>query len=61
MRGIDGDRLLTLKTNNGGFHQSPENPGAEALDQTTLDLLAAVRSRTVPDFVLSHPGIVGSS
>nr|BFE63869.1 hypothetical protein GCM10020063_083950 [Dactylosporangium thailandense] len=61
MRGIDGDRLLTLKTNNGGFHQSSENPGAEALDQTTLDLLAAVRSKTVPEFVLGHQGIVGSS
>ena len=61
MRGIDGDRLLTLKTNNGGFHQSELQPGAEALDQTTLDLLAAVRARNVPDFVLNHPGIVGSS
>jgi LCP family protein required for cell wall assembly len=61
MRGIDGDRLLTLKTNNGGFHASAEQPGAEALDQTTLDLLGAVRTRTVPDFVLAHPGIVGSS
>ena len=61
MRGIDGDRLITLKTNNGGFFASPENRGAEALDQTTLDLLAAVRSRTVPEFVLSHQGIVGAS
>jgi polyisoprenyl-teichoic acid--peptidoglycan teichoic acid transferase len=61
MRGIDGDRLLTLKTNNGGFHQSAENPGAEALDETTLELMAAVRSRTVPEFVQAHQGIVGSS
>jgi anionic cell wall polymer biosynthesis LytR-Cps2A-Psr (LCP) family protein len=61
MRGIDGDHLLTLKSNNGGFHSSAENPGAEALDQTTLDLLTAVRSRNVPDFVAAHPGIVGAS
>ncbi|GAA3274423.1 LCP family protein [Dactylosporangium vinaceum] len=61
MRGIDGDRLLTLKTNNGGFHASTENSGAEALDQTTLDLLAAVRAKTVPEFVQNHSGIVGSS
>jgi hypothetical protein len=27
MRGIDGDRMLTLKTNDGGFHSSSETPG----------------------------------
>jgi hypothetical protein len=61
MRGIDGDRLLTLKTNNGGFHQSSESPGAEALDQTTLDLLAAVRGHTVPDFVQNHAEMIAAS
>jgi len=61
MRGIDGDRLLTLKTNNGGFHASTEQPGAEALDETTLDLLASVRNNAVSDFVLSHSSILASS
>jgi LCP family protein required for cell wall assembly len=61
MSGIDGDSLLTLKTNNGGFHASVEHPGAEALDETTLDLLAAVRANKVQEFVLAHPGIVASS
>jgi LCP family protein required for cell wall assembly len=61
MRGINGDGLLTLKTNNGSFHASTEQPGAEALDETTLALLASVRGNTVQDFVLSHPSIVGSS
>ncbi|WP_238007259.1 LCP family protein [Dactylosporangium sp. AC04546] len=61
MRGIDGDRLLTLKTNNGGFHASTEHPGAEALDQTTLELLAAVRDKNVPAFVTANPSIVSSS
>ncbi|MGI5179395.1 LCP family protein [Dactylosporangium sp. CA-152071] len=61
MRSIDGDRMLTLKTNDGGFHASPENPGAEALDQTTLDLLSAVRTKTVPAFVAANPSIVSSS
>jgi LCP family protein required for cell wall assembly len=60
MRGIDGDRLLTLKTNNGGFHASTEHPGAEALDETTLALLAAVRANTVPDFVQQHSGIAAA-
>jgi anionic cell wall polymer biosynthesis LytR-Cps2A-Psr (LCP) family protein len=58
MRGIDGERMLTLKTNNGGFHASTEHPGAEALDQTTLDLLGAVRAKNVPAFVSANPGIV---
>jgi LCP family protein required for cell wall assembly len=61
MRGIDGDRMLTLKTNNGGFHASTEHPGAEALDQTTLDLLTAVRNKNVPAFVSANPSIVSSS
>ncbi|GAA0714922.1 LCP family protein [Dactylosporangium roseum] len=61
MRNIDGDRMLTLKTNNGGFHQSTENPGAEALDEMTLDLLAAVRAKNVPAFVSNNPSLVSAS
>lgn len=58
MRNIDADGLLTLKTNNGTFYESDEHPAAEALDPTTLALLSAVRARSVPEFVLSHPEIV---
>ena len=59
--GIDGDRMLTLKTNNGGFHASTEHPGAAALDQTTLALLTAVRNKNVPAFVSANPTLVSSS
>ncbi|MFB9179348.1 hypothetical protein ACFFX1_14510 [Dactylosporangium sucinum] len=57
MRGIGGDDLLTIKTNNGAFNQSSENRGAEALDRTTLDLLEAVRT----DQVAALPVQAGSS
>jgi anionic cell wall polymer biosynthesis LytR-Cps2A-Psr (LCP) family protein len=61
MRGIGGDDLITVKTNNGTFNASPENSSAEALDQTTLDLLAAVRAEQVEAFLTAHPELATSS
>jgi LCP family protein required for cell wall assembly len=61
MRGIGGDDLITVKTNNGTFNSSPENSSAEALDQTTLDLLAAVRREQVESFLAAHPELATSS
>ncbi|GAA2391671.1 LCP family protein [Dactylosporangium salmoneum] len=61
MRGIGGDDLLTIKTNNGTFNNDPGNRYAEALDQTTLDLLAAVRTEQVPAFIAAHPELVAPS
>ena len=53
--------LLTIKTNNGTFHKSSINPGAEALDDNTLELLRAVQSDTVDQFVLNHQDLVTKS
>jgi polyisoprenyl-teichoic acid--peptidoglycan teichoic acid transferase len=61
MRAIGGDDLITVKTNNGTFHASPENSSAEALDETTLALLAAVRDDTVEAFLAAHPGLATTS
>jgi len=61
MRGIRGDDLLTIKTNNGTFHDAPDNRSAEALDQTTLDLLAAVQADQVQQFITGHPELVTQS
>jgi LCP family protein required for cell wall assembly len=61
MRGIGGDNLLTVKSNNGTFHESPEQPGAEALDDTTLSLLDAVRTNAVESFLTSHVDLVSRS
>ncbi|GAA0707831.1 LCP family protein [Dactylosporangium roseum] len=58
MKGIGGDNLLTIKTNNGTFHSSQEQPGAEALDRTTLALLESVRTNTVESFVASRIDLV---
>jgi LCP family protein required for cell wall assembly len=61
MKGIGGDDLVTLKTNNGTFHQSDVNSGGEALDANTLALLSAVQSDTVDQFVVNHPELVTKS
>jgi polyisoprenyl-teichoic acid--peptidoglycan teichoic acid transferase len=62
MKGIGANDLVTIKTNNGGFHSEMiNNQSVETLDQNTLDLLAAVRSDTVDAFVLNHPSLVVKS
>jgi polyisoprenyl-teichoic acid--peptidoglycan teichoic acid transferase len=61
MHSIGGDDLLTIKTNNGTFNRSTENPGAEALDQNSLDLLQAMRTDQVEAFVRSHPQLVNKT
>ncbi|MGI5181474.1 LCP family protein [Dactylosporangium sp. CA-152071] len=60
MKGITGDNLLTIKTNNGTFFSSPQNPAAEALDPTTLALLDAIRTNTVQDFMSQHTALISS-
>jgi polyisoprenyl-teichoic acid--peptidoglycan teichoic acid transferase len=61
MKGIGGDSLLTVKSNNGTFHESSEQPGAESLDDTTLALLASVRTNTVETFMAGHVDLVSNS
>ncbi len=61
MRAIGGDDLLTIKTNNGTFNKSAENSGAEALDQNSLDLIAAMRADQVQSFLASHPELVNKT
>jgi LCP family protein required for cell wall assembly len=61
MKGISGDDLVTVKTNNGTFNASPENRGAEALDARTLELLEAVKAGTVETFLASHADLATQS
>jgi len=61
MRAVTADTLLTIKTNNGTFHASEQNQGAEALDDTTITLLKAVVDDTVGTFLTAHPELVTSS
>jgi LCP family protein required for cell wall assembly len=60
LRGIRGDDIVTIKTNNGAFHQSQQQ-GAEALDETTLALLRAVGDHTAAAFIASHADLVTQS
>ncbi|WP_203903405.1 LCP family protein [Virgisporangium aliadipatigenens] len=57
MRGIGGDSITTLQTNNGTYNPSQQNLGQEELDETTLGLLEAVRTQKVPEYVLAHPEV----
>ena len=62
MKGIGGDGIVTIKTNNGTYHAAATTgSSAEALDQNTLALLTAVKDDTVSAFVLAHPELVTQS
>jgi hypothetical protein len=60
-KGIGGDNLLAVKSNNGTFRESDEQPCAEALDYNPLALLAAVRTNAVETFLASHVDLVSKS
>ncbi|MGI5176049.1 hypothetical protein ACQEVZ_06935 [Dactylosporangium sp. CA-152071] len=55
---MSGDDVVTIKTNEGTFNQSPGNGTAEELDQTTINLLTAVRTDRVKGFLAAHPQLV---
>ncbi len=62
MKGITGDSVVNIKTNNGTYHTQVVNgQDTEQLDQTTVDLLASVKNDTVGSFVIAHPSLVVSS
>lgn len=61
MRGIGANDMLTIKTNNGTFHRSSINPGAEGLDDNTVELLRTVQADTVDQFVVNHPTLLTKS
>jgi polyisoprenyl-teichoic acid--peptidoglycan teichoic acid transferase len=60
MKGV-GSNITTIKTNNGTYHSAGASSSAEALDQTTLALLAAVKDDSVAAFVAAHPNLVTQS
>jgi anionic cell wall polymer biosynthesis LytR-Cps2A-Psr (LCP) family protein len=61
MRGVSADSVITVKTNKGTFHPSPQNSGAESLDEDSLALLKACQEDTVDAFVLAHQDLVTTS
>jgi len=60
MRNISASAVMTLKTNGGQFN--PEGPGgAELLNETSVQLLNAIRTDTVDNFLLNHTDWVSQS
>ncbi|GAB1691104.1 hypothetical protein KRM28CT15_29070 [Krasilnikovia sp. M28-CT-15] len=60
MKGINPDKLVTLKTNGGKFN-SRRVAGigsVEVLDSTSMALLAAARQNTIASFVATNPTLV---
>ncbi|WP_345133660.1 LCP family protein [Dactylosporangium darangshiense] len=59
LKGIDPDRMITLRTNNGRFNSETINGQSfESLDQTALDLLKAFKDDSVETFVSGHPEMI---
>ena len=61
LKGVDAEKLVTLRINNGQFNTEIINGQSfELLDQTAKDLLAAFTSDTVSTFVGSHPELIAN-
>ncbi|WP_327004133.1 LCP family protein [Dactylosporangium sp. NBC_01737] len=62
LKGIDPDKMVTLKVNNGDFHsETVGGKSYEILDDTAKELLAAIIRDEVGPFVALHPEIVNNN
>ncbi|MFG2045520.1 hypothetical protein ACGFI8_46605, partial [Dactylosporangium sp. NPDC048998] len=61
LKGINPDKMITLRTNNGTYKTEIINGQSfENLDQTALDLLKAINDDTVAQFVAAHPETISN-
>jgi LCP family protein required for cell wall assembly len=61
LKGVDPEKMVTLRTNNGQFKTEIINGQSfEVLDQTAIDLLKSFTSDTVGQFVASHPEMISN-
>ncbi|MEV6925230.1 LCP family protein [Dactylosporangium sp. NPDC051485] len=61
LKGIDADKMVTLRTNNGTYRsETVKGQKFESLDQTALDLLKAISDDTVAQFVAAHPEMIAN-
>ncbi|WBB65855.1 LCP family protein [Micromonospora sp. WMMD812] len=58
MRGVTGNELTMLKTNNGTFHGN--GAGKEVLSAETLAMFQAVKQDKLAEFVFNHPEMLSS-
>jgi LCP family protein required for cell wall assembly len=62
MRGVNPNDLVTVKTNDGQFNSAKYNGVAvELLNDTSMELLHAVKSDTMDSFITQHPDWVSNS
>ncbi|MET7707145.1 LCP family protein [Micromonospora sp. NPDC005413] len=58
MRGVTGNELTMLKTNNGTFHANGNN--TEGLSEETMDMFRAVKQDKLAEFVFTHPEVIST-
>jgi anionic cell wall polymer biosynthesis LytR-Cps2A-Psr (LCP) family protein len=63
MKGLDPDRIVTLKTNDGKFnsHSVPGVGDVEIIDRTSMAMMKAAKDDELAAFVAAHPTWVASS
>jgi LCP family protein required for cell wall assembly len=59
LKGMAGNDLVLVKTNNGDFHSAGiKGTSAEALSPESLEMFGAVRDGTLAEWLISHPSYV---
>ncbi|WP_344611292.1 LCP family protein [Dactylosporangium salmoneum] len=61
LKGVDADKMVTLRTNNGQYKSETVNGQSfETLDPTAVELLKSFSTDTVGTFVASHPELIAN-
>ncbi|MGC4760661.1 LCP family protein [Micromonospora trifolii] len=58
MRGVTGNELTMLKTNNGTFNANNNN--TEGLSEETMAMFRAVKQDKLAEFVFTHPEVIST-
>jgi anionic cell wall polymer biosynthesis LytR-Cps2A-Psr (LCP) family protein len=61
LRGINPDRITTLRTPGNGSHDAANNYLGEALEPAAFEMFRAVREEKVAEFAAAHPELVGNA
>jgi LCP family protein required for cell wall assembly len=61
LRGVNPDRLTTLRTPGHGRHDAAGNYLGEVLEPAAFEMFRAVREGNVAEFAAAHPELVGAS
>ena len=62
LKDLSGDRIESIKTNNGAFHsQNINGESTESLDDTSKAMLRAVGTGHLEDFIAQHPQVLNTT